>query len=80
MRNRRLTVVGNPPPYLFWGESKETDAAKIFRALGIVVCCEDSKSVAETRRVAGGFLGVRGKGIWVEREERKWMYFKIVSC
>lgn len=80
-RNRRLSVVPfgkSPPPYLYWGEQKETDSAKIFRALDVVVCAEDRMGESEIRRVSGGFVGSRGKGVFVERQERNWVLLKMV--
>ena len=81
-KNRRLTVVPHgtrPPPYLYWGDQKESDAAKIFRALDIVKCSEERVgSESEVRRVGGGFVGAKGKGVFVERQERNWIFLKIV--
>lgn len=83
-KTRRLTVVPHgtrPPPYLYWGDSKEPDAARIFRALDVVKCSEErGMSESEIRRVAGGFVGAKGKGVFVERQERNWLFIKIVGC
>jgi hypothetical protein len=80
---RRLTVVphgSRPPPYLLWGEQNESDAGRIFRAMDIVNCSEDrGASRSETRRVAGGFVGVKGRGMFIERVERNWIFLKLVS-
>ncbi|KAK4048512.1 hypothetical protein OIV83_004680 [Microbotryomycetes sp. JL201] len=79
---RRLTVVPNgpePPPFELWGDSGETDAGRILRALDIVKCCESGTEAndAETRKVGSSLLGNKGKGLWVERVERNWMFLKI---
>lgn len=51
------------------------------RALDIVRCAESGPGASEpeTRRVGGGFVGAKGKGLWVERIERNWMFVKIVG-
>lgn len=70
----------HPPPYELWGDADESDASRIFRALDVVKCREERGGEAsEVRTVAGGFVGAgKGKGVWVERIERNWVYFKIV--
>lgn len=82
---RRLTVVPNgpePPPFELWGDASESDAARIMRALDVVKCSESGidASDAETRKVGGSLIGNKGKGLWVERVERNWMFLKIVSA
>ncbi|KAM0786013.1 hypothetical protein ACM66B_006829 [Microbotryomycetes sp. NB124-2] len=79
---RRLTVVPNgpeAPPFELWGDAGETDAGRILRALDIVKCCESGTGAndAETRKVGGSLIGNKGKGLWVERVERNWMFLKI---
>jgi hypothetical protein len=81
-KNRRLTVVSHetrPPPYLWWGDNKESDASKICRAIDVVRCSEERGGDSEIRRVGGGFVGLKGKGVFVERMERNWLFLKIVS-
>ncbi|KAK4053588.1 hypothetical protein OIO90_003827 [Microbotryomycetes sp. JL221] len=79
---RRLTVVPNgpePPPFESWGDAGETDAGRIMRALDVVKCSESGVDTgdAETRKVGGSLIGNKGKGLWVERVERNWMFLKI---
>lgn len=84
-RIRRLTVVphgSSPPPYELWGDADESDASRILRALDVVKCGEQraTDDSHEVRRVAAGFVGAgKGKGVWVERQERNWVYLRIVG-
>ncbi|SCV72973.1 BQ2448_6898 [Microbotryum intermedium] len=83
---RRLSIVspsanpGSTPPFEHWADSNnETDASKIFKALSVVTCAESGPGASEPeiRRVAGGFVGPKGKGMWLERIERNWVMIKL---
>lgn len=82
---RRLTVVPNTitsssPPFLQWSNQKESEANKIFKCLNLIKCSEDRIGIDfEVRKVGGGFIGSKGKGVFVERLERNWLVFKMVS-
>lgn len=80
-RNRRLTCVGNPPLFLFWGEDRPSDAAQIMKALDVVNCGAEDRSEVESeiRKLGGGFVSAKGKAVFVERSERGWMLLKMVS-
>lgn len=78
--NRRLTVVPQgrlSAPYIFWGEVKESDAARVFRALDIVKCCEN-RMTAEIENRRGP--GARSKSLFVEKQDRNWIFVKIVRA
>ena len=74
------TTIGGPPPFEQWGDPTESDSNRIMRAIDVVRCAESGvgASEPEIRRVAGQLLGGKGKGVWVERVERNWMFVKIV--
>ncbi|SGY20148.1 BQ5605_C017g08492 [Microbotryum silenes-dioicae] len=83
---RRLSIVSpstNPtlsPPFEHWADSiNETDAVKIFKAFSVVKCAESGPGASEPeiRRIAGGFVGAKGKGMWLERIERNWIMIKL---
>lgn len=83
---RRLAVIpsssaGGPPPFEQWGDPTESDSNRIMRAVDVVRCAESGVGASdpEIRRVGGALLGGKGKGVWVERVERNWMFVKIVS-
>ncbi|KAM0753202.1 hypothetical protein T439DRAFT_323838 [Meredithblackwellia eburnea MCA 4105] len=81
-RIRRLSVVPRgslPPPYESWADPNETDAGRIFRAVDLVLCAsEKAGDESEVRNLTGGFVGPgKGKGVWVERETRNWVVFKM---
>lgn len=78
---RRLTVIninGKPPPFKHWGDPGEPDALLILRCLDVVQCSPERTGIeAEVRRVGGGFVGTKGKGVYLERQERNWVFLKM---
>jgi len=80
---RRLSVVavnGKAAPYKHWADPGETDALLILRCLDLVGCSPERTGIeSEVRRVGGGFVGTKGKGLYLERQERNWVFVKMVS-